>query len=66
MKAEYDFSKGVRGKFYRPGVQLQLPVYLDDEVLVYLRERAKSKGVEVNRLVNDMLKRDIELIEAVK
>lgn len=66
MKAEYDFSKGVRGKFYRPGVQLQLPVYLDDEVLVYLKERAKSKGVEVNRLVNDMLKRDIELIEAVK
>lgn len=66
MKAEYDFSKGVRGKFYRPGVQLQLPVYLDDEVLVYLKERAKSKGVEVNRLVNDMLKREIELIEAVK
>lgn len=66
MKAEYDFSKGVRGKFYRPGIQLQLPVYLDDEVLVYLKERAKSKGVEVNRLVNDMLKRDIELIEAVK
>jgi hypothetical protein len=66
MKAEYDFSKGVRGKFYRPGVQLQLPVYLDDEVLVYLRERAKSKGVEVNRLVNDMLRRDIDLIEAVK
>jgi len=66
MKDEYDFSKAERGKFYRLGVQLQLPVYLDDEVRTYLQERAKSKGIEVNRLVNDMLKRDIDLIEAVK
>lgn len=66
MKDEYDFSKAERGKFYRPGAKLQLPVYLDDEVRTYLQERAKSKGVEVNRLVNDMLKREIDLIEAVK
>ena len=66
MKDEYDFSKAERGKFYRLGVQLQLPVYLDYEVRTYLQERAKSKGIEVNRLVNDMLKRDIDLIEAVK
>jgi|YNPNPStandDraft_1061719.scaffolds.fasta_scaffold163460_1 carbon starvation protein CstA len=32
MKREYDFSKGIRGKFYRPDVQLQLPVYLDEDV----------------------------------
>jgi hypothetical protein len=31
-----------------------------------LRERAKSKGIEVNPLVNDILKREIDLIEAVK
>lgn len=34
MKDEYDFSKGERGKFYRPGLKLQLPVYLHDEVLI--------------------------------
>jgi predicted HicB family RNase H-like nuclease len=66
MKDEYDFSKAERGKFYRAGAKLQLPVYLDDEVRTYLQERAKSKGIEVNRLVNDMLKREIDLIEAVK
>jgi hypothetical protein len=27
MKKEYDFSKGERGKFYRPDIQLNLPVY---------------------------------------
>jgi predicted HicB family RNase H-like nuclease len=66
MKDEYDFSKAERGKFYRAGAKLQLPVYLDDEVRTYLQERAKSKGIEVNRLVNDMLKREIDLIESVK
>ena len=29
MKREYDFSKGVRGKFYRKGAELRLPIYLD-------------------------------------
>lgn len=66
MKQEYDFSKGERGKFYRENARLNLPVYLDEEVQTYLQERAKAKGVEVARLVNDMLRQDIKLIEAVK
>ncbi len=66
MKQEYDFSKGVRGKFYRENARLNLPVYLDEEVQSYLQERAKSKGVEVAKLVNEMLRQDIKLIEAVK
>ena len=66
MKDEYDFSKGERGKFYRPGAKFNLPVYLDDDVLTYLTERAASKGIEVNQLINDMLKKDIDLIETAK
>lgn len=66
MKQEYDFSNGERGKFFRKGAQLNLPVYLDKEVQTYLQERAKSRGVEVTQLVNEMLREDIKLIEAVK
>jgi len=66
MREEYDFSKGERGKFYHPEARLHLPVYLDDQVLTYLQARAKAKGVEVNELINDLLKREIEIIEAVK
>ena len=66
MKQEYDFSKGERGKFFRKNARLNLPIYLDEEVQSYLQERAKSKGVEVAQLVNEMLKQDIKLIEAVK
>ncbi len=66
MKQEYDFSKGERGKFFRKNAKLNLPVYLDEEVQNYLQERARSKGVEVAQLVNEMLRQDIKLIEAVK
>jgi predicted HicB family RNase H-like nuclease len=66
MKREYDFSQGEQGKFYRPEAQFNIPIYLDNEVLAYLSEKARSKGVEVNQLVNDILKKDIDLIEAVK
>lgn len=59
MRDEYDFSKGERGKFCQPDAALNLPVYLDDDVRNVLQRQAKAKGVEVNELVNDMLKHDI-------
>jgi hypothetical protein len=66
MNDEYDFSKGERGKFHRSGARMNLPVYLDEEVLRYLRERAEAKGVSLSDLVNDLLRRDIDIIQAVK
>ena len=66
MKDHYDFSKGVRGKFYRPDAVFRLPVYLDAKVQTYLAAKAHAKGVELSDLVNDVLKREIEIIEAVK
>ena len=48
----------------QPGTTFNLPVYLDTQVLEYLAERAKANGVPLNALVNQLLKKDIELIEA--
>ncbi|MGI0014462.1 MAG: hypothetical protein ACREBU_13625 [Nitrososphaera sp.] len=59
MKEEYDFSKGKRGKFYRPNAKLNLPVYLDPDVLDYLLAKAKARGIAVNEMVNDLLRKDI-------
>jgi len=64
MRDQYDFSQGQRGKFYRDGAKLHLPVYLDAEVEAYLSARAKARGVDVGQLVNELLRKDIELIEA--
>lgn len=66
MKEEYDFSNAERGKFHRPVARLNLPIYLDEDILTYLANKAKSKNVEVNEIVNDLLRKDIELIEGVK
>ena len=66
MREEYDFSKGERGKFYKPDAQYKLPLYLEADVLDYFTIKAKAKGVDLNTLVNDLLKKDIELIEGIK
>lgn len=66
MRKEYDFSKGERGKFYNASAQYNLPLYLEPDVLNYFSVKAKAKGVELNTLVNDLLKKDIELIEGLK
>lgn len=66
MKKEYDCSKGERGKFYRAEARLNLPVYLDAEVLTYLRKRAESRGVDLSEMVNELLRKDIALAESLK
>jgi len=62
MRKEYDFSKGERGKFYRPNVELNLPIYLEPDVAKFVRELAKAKKIEVQPMVNDWLRQDIALI----
>jgi hypothetical protein len=66
LPAEIDFTGGTRGKFYRPGATLNLPLYLDAEVQSRLTTLANAKGVDFSTLVNNMLRKDIELIEMAK
>jgi hypothetical protein len=56
----------VRGKFYHANATLNLPVYLDADVQAYLSIIASKKGVQLSELANDLLKREIGIIEAVK
>ena len=66
MPAEIDFSGGTRGQFYRPGAKLNLPLYLDEQLQTRLAELANAKGVDFSTLVNDLLRKDIELIEIAR
>lgn len=66
MKAEYDFSDATRGKFFRAGAELVPSVHVEPAVRFYLQARATARGVTLSELVNDLLKKDIELIEAVR
>jgi len=66
MKEEYDFSKGERGKFFRNDIKLNLPVYLDDDVLEFVEKIAKRKNVDIQTVVNQLLKSDIKIAEVMQ
>lgn len=63
MKREYDFSKAVRGKFYRKGAELRLPIYLDTKLQRQLERIARKKGKELSEVVTQLVRKEVELLE---
>jgi hypothetical protein len=65
MKAEYDFSKGERGKFYAPDAEFSFPVYLEPDVDDFMSQLADEQEVDLQELVNEWLRVNIRLIQSV-
>ena len=63
MKKEYDFSEAKREKFHRKGAELRLPIYLDVKLQTQLEQIAQKKGKELNEVVNQLVKKEVELLE---
>jgi len=63
MEAEYDFSKGVRGKFYNEDAVFHLPIYLEPEVESFVLKLAKEQKKNLNEIVNILLLKDKELMQ---
>ena len=66
MREEYDFCKGERGKFFRPEMKLNIPIYLDDEVSAFVEKIALKKGVDRSSVVNELLKSDMKIAEVME
>lgn len=66
IKEEYDFSNAERGRFFHQDALLAPPVHLAPDVLAFLSARARARGIPLSELVNALLKKDIELIEAAE
>jgi predicted nucleic acid-binding protein len=66
MKEEYDFSKGERGKFFQKDIKLNLPVYLEGEIMEFVEKIAKKKNVDVSTIVNQLLRRDMQLSDVMQ
>lgn len=66
MKKEYDFSKGERGKFYRPDAKMNLPIYLEEEVFAFIEEIASKKDTDFSSVANQLLRSNMQLAEAIK
>jgi hypothetical protein len=61
MGEEYNFSKGERGKFYRPDLKMHIPIYLEEEVSTYVEKLASKKGVDRSYVVNELLRDDMKI-----
>jgi uncharacterized protein len=55
MKAEYDFSKGVRGRF----AHWRLPVYVENSILGYFHQRSLATGIPGDELINEVLRQHV-------
>jgi len=67
MPREIDFSKGVRGFHHIPlGSKVLMPVSIEKGVWEYFSEKAEQRGIALSELVTEVLKRDIEINEALK
>jgi hypothetical protein len=66
MKAEYDFSKGERGRFYNPDAVFSFPVYLEPDVDSFLSTLADEKDINVQDLVNEWLRMNIEMVRSAQ
>lgn len=66
MRKEYDFSKGERGKFYRADMKLNIPIYLDEEVSAFVDKIASKKRMDRSSVVNELLRGDIKIAEAME
>jgi hypothetical protein len=63
MKKEYDFTNAKQGKFYRPIVELDIPIYLDEEVKNFFMKNIKDKAsnFSLSNTINSLIKHDIEI-----
>lgn len=67
MPSEIDFSKATRGRHHIPtGATVFLPASIERSVWEYFADKAERKGVGLSQLLTDVLKRDIEINEALK
>lgn len=55
MKSEYDFSKGIRGRFYQPKKK-STTIRLDDDVILFFKKKAGEDKQGYQTLVNSALR----------
>ncbi|HMK60268.1 MAG TPA: BrnA antitoxin family protein [Dissulfurispiraceae bacterium] len=55
LPAEIDFTRGVRGRFYRPK-KISTTIRIDDDIILFFRRRASEQKSAYQTLVNEALR----------
>ena len=67
MPTEIDFTRASRGLHHVPAdSRVFLPALIERSVWEYFSARAEQRGVGLSQLLTDVLKRDIEIDEALR
>ncbi|MDM8546784.1 BrnA antitoxin family protein [Candidatus Venteria ishoeyi] len=52
---DYDFSSGIRGRFYQ-SKKVTATVELDNDVLLFIKKQAREKHMDYQTLLNSLLR----------
>ena len=66
LKKEYDFSKAERGRFYKKGATLRLPIYLDAKLQNQVEDLANRTGRDVGDVVSRIVEKEVRLIDELE
>jgi len=66
MKKHYDFSNAIKGKFYVSESEANIPIYLDSKNRKFFNEQAIKLGTSPAKLVNKVLRKEIEIAEELQ
>ena len=59
MLEEYDFSDGVRGRFYEPK-KIPVSLRLDNDIVLFFKKLASEKKVPYQTLINALLRKKLQ------
>ena len=55
LEDNYDFTNGVRGRFYKPK-KIPTSMRLDNDILIFLKKQASEKKIAYQTLINNLLR----------
>jgi hypothetical protein len=66
MKKEYNFEKGIRGKFYRHDAKIKVPIYLSEDNMRFIESIARKRNRDVHAIANMLINNDKALIKTFR
>jgi len=55
LEDNYDFSDGIRGRFYKPK-KIPTTIRLDNDILIFLKKKASEQKIAYQTIINNLLR----------
>ena len=62
MLDDYDFSGGVRGRFYEPK-KIPVSLRLDNDIVLFFKKLASEQKVPYQTLINSLLRKKLQEVQ---